>query len=134
MVGFEFLAQNCENHFMACELWLRRCVSNGVAKAVGLFPFVGLYFRRCVSTEGSVAERAIIVYWNNKITFEFLIQNCKNIMNGLGGLVCCCVDWAAWFVVVWIGRPGLHLSSNGFRIISLQNVKINRMVGIVERE
>ena len=96
MVGFEFLAQNCENHFMACELWLRRCVSNGVAKAVGLFPFVGLYFRRCVSTEGSVAERAIIVYWNNKITFEFLIQNCKNIMNGLGGLVCCCVDWAAW--------------------------------------
>ena len=66
-------------------------------------------------------------YWNNKISFEFLIQNCKNIMNGLGGLVCCllglgglvccCVDWAAWFVVVWLGLPGLHLSSNGFRII-----------------
>ena len=53
---------------------------------------------------------------------------------GLGGLVCCCVDWAAWFVVVWLGLPGLHLSSNGFRIISLHNVKINRMIGIVERE
>ena len=109
---------------MACELWLRRCVSNGVAKAVGLFPFVGLYFRRCVSTEGSETERAIIVYWNNKITFEFLIQNCKNIMNGLGGLVCCCVDWAAWFVVVWIGRPGLHLSEFSviyFKINELKN-------------
>ena len=119
---------------MACGLWLRRCVSNGVAKAVGLFPFVGLYFRRCVSTEGSEAERAIIVYWNNKITFEFLIQYCKNIMNGLGGLVCCCVDWAAWFVVVWLGLTGLHLSSNGFRIISLQNVKILRLFRIVERD
>ena len=111
---------------MACELWLRRCVSNGVAKAVGLFPFVGLYFRRCVSTEGSEAERAIIVYWNNKITFKFLIQNCKNIINGLGGLVSCCVDRAAWFVIVW--WPGLHLSSNGFRIFRLQNVKISCIV------
>ena len=112
---------------MGCGLWLRRCVSNGVAKAVGLFPFVGLYFRRCVSTEGSVAERAESKLLNHKIKFEFLIQNCKNIMNGLGGLVSCCVDWAAWFVVVWLGWPGLHLSSNGFRIISVQNVKIKRM-------
>ena len=93
-------------------LWVEfpaMCVIRRERSGTGVIHIVELYFRRCVSTEGSVAERAIIVYWNHKITFEFLIQNCKNITNGLGGLVSCCVDWAAWFVVVWIGRPGLHL-------------------------
>ncbi len=53
---------------------------------------------------------------------------------GLGGLVSCCVDWAAWFVVVWLGRPGIHLSSNGFRIISLHYVKILKVKCALLRE
>ena len=39
--------------------------------------------------------------------FEFLAKKCEIVLWGMG----------VWFVVVWIGLPGLHLSSNGFRII-----------------
>ena len=82
----------------------------------------------------SRSRRAAAHFWmlSNYLRFSFdfwfcglrgmggfkVFQNAKIILLFVGyGLFVVCGVWADWFVVVWLGLPGLHLSSNGFRII-----------------